>query len=155
MRHSYLSTRHDVAALVRGVKLGARLARTRALSPFLDKSGDKDSRFHHSLYDKDDKEVEKVVREQVDTLYHPTSTTRMARLEDGGVVDAYLRVHGIDGLRVADASIFPTIVSGHTVSEGNYSLWALLTLIFYDPQAAPVIAVAERAANIIKQQLRN
>lgn len=39
----------------------------------------------------------------------------MAPREDGGVVDARLRVYGVDGLRVADASVFPWIVSGHTV----------------------------------------
>ncbi|KAL5492912.1 hypothetical protein ACEPAI_4360 [Sanghuangporus weigelae] len=132
---NYLSTSHDVAVLVRGVKLGLRLTRTAALSSVLDESADQNPRLHYSLYEKDDKEVEKVVREQVDTLYHPTSTARMARLEDGGVVDASLRVHGIDGLRVVDASIFPTIVSGHT--------------------AAPVIAVAERTADIIKGQLHD
>ena len=41
------------------------------------------------------------------------STCKMAKKEDGGVVDAQLRVYGVDGLRVYDASIFPTIVSGH------------------------------------------
>jgi choline dehydrogenase len=44
----------------------------------------------------------------VNTLYHPTSTARMARREDGGVVDEELRVYGVRGLRVVDASVFPT-----------------------------------------------
>jgi len=47
-------------------------------------------------------------------VYHPTSTCRMAPLEQGGVVDAELRVYGVEGLRVCDASVFPEIVSGHT-----------------------------------------
>lgn len=55
------------------------------------------------------------MRERVETLYHPTSTCRMAPLEEGGVVDAKLRVYGVSGLRVCDASIFPEIISGHTV----------------------------------------
>lgn len=69
------------------------------------------------MHDKDDAHIEKVVRERLETLYHPTSTARMAPLEDGGVVDHYLRVYGIKGLRVVDASIFPTIIAGHTVSD--------------------------------------
>ena len=41
----------------------------------------------------------------------------MAKLEAGGVVDAYLRVHGLENVRIADASVFPSIISGHTVRD--------------------------------------
>ena len=47
------------------------------------------------------------------TVYHPTSTCKMGS-DPMAVVDAELRVHGVDGLRVADASIMPTLVSGNT-----------------------------------------
>lgn len=57
------------------------------------------------------------VRERMETLYHPTSTCRMAPLNKDGVVDAHLKVHGVEGLRVVDASVFPNIVAGHTVSS--------------------------------------
>lgn len=70
-----------------------------------------------------DAELEALVRDRVETVYHPTSTCRMAPQADGGVVDSKLRVYGVDGLRVADASIFPWIVSGHTV--GDFLHWAL------------------------------
>ncbi|EEB92105.1 hypothetical protein MPER_09434, partial [Moniliophthora perniciosa FA553] len=63
--------------------------------------------------------------------YHPTSTCRMAPLADKGVVDSRLRVYGIKGLRVCDASIYPSIVSGHT--------------------AGAALAVGERGADIIKE----
>ena len=63
--------------------------------------------------------------------YHPTCTARMAPLQDGGVVDPYLRVYGVQGLRIVDASVEPEIVSGHT--------------------AGPTIAVAEKAADLIKE----
>lgn len=55
----------------------------------------------------------------------------MAPLSDGGVVDTSLRVYGVDGLRVVDASVMPEIVSGHT--------------------AGPTIAIAEKAADLILQ----
>lgn len=59
-----------------------------------------------------------------------TSTARIGASPETGVVDPLLRVFGIQGLRIADASVFPNQVSGHPV--------------------APVVAVAEKAADIIK-----
>ena len=122
--------------MVRGVKLCCRLARTEPLASVM--LPNPDVRYNHNLADKTDSEIEAYVREQVQTLwvhcialaacvilnpslfdinarYHPTSTARMAPLSDGGVLDATLKPHGLTGLRVADASAFPTIVSGHTV----------------------------------------
>jgi len=61
------------------------------------------------------KEVRAYVRDHLETLYHPACTARMAPLSEGGVVDARLKVYGVHGLRIVDASIFPTIISGHTV----------------------------------------
>jgi choline dehydrogenase len=75
-------------------------------------------------------ELREYVRKYLETLYHPTSTARMAPLSDGGVVDARLKVHGVQGLRIVDASIFPMITSGHTVREFTMSLvmrWRLVT----------------------------
>jgi len=68
----------------------------------------------HRLHLKSDAELEEIVRERVETVYHPTSSCRMAPMDQGGVVDSELKVYGVDGLRVCDASIFPSIVSGHT-----------------------------------------
>lgn len=69
----------------------------------------------HDLSKLSDAEVEAYIRDKVQTLYHPACTARMAPLEDGGVLDPFLRVHGVRGLRVADASVFPEINAGHTV----------------------------------------
>jgi choline dehydrogenase len=104
-----------MSKLLRGVRLVLRLAQTEPLASLLDpdfKRPDLD----HELHLKSDAELIEVIKERVETVYHPTSTCRMAPLEINGVVDSQQRVYGIRGLRVCDASIFPWIVSGHTVS---------------------------------------
>lgn len=100
---------------MRGIKLILKIAREEPLASRLDHS-DKSPLLDHELHTKSDEELEEIIRERVETLYHPASTCRMAPLEEGGVVDSKLRVYGVKGLRVCDASIFPEIVSGHTVS---------------------------------------
>jgi hypothetical protein len=80
---------------------------------------DEDPELDYNLHKADNATLERVVRERLDTTYHPTSTARMGTRETGGVVDAELRVHGVQGLRVCDASIFPSIISGHTVSSSS------------------------------------
>ena len=84
---------------------------------------------------KTDEQIEAVIRNFGDTIYHPVGTCRMGPLEGPNahplnVVDSELRVHGMQGLRVVDASIMPRIVSGNT--------------------NAPVVMIAEKAADMIK-----
>jgi choline dehydrogenase-like flavoprotein len=74
-------------------------------------------------------EIEAELRRDTELIYHPTSTARMGS-EETGVVDPDLRVHGVTGLRVVDASVFPTITRGNT--------------------NAAVYMVAERAADLIR-----
>lgn len=97
--------------------LALRIARTAPLSSLLidtESSALLDHRLHE-VHLADPAAFEKEVRARVETLYHPTSSARMAPLKDGGVVDAHLKVHGVEHLRIVDASVFPTIVAGHTV----------------------------------------
>jgi choline dehydrogenase len=75
-----------------------------------------------------DEQLEAWIRAECQHTYHPACTCRMGA-EDDGVLDPELRVRGVDGLRVVDASSFPSITSGNT--------------------NAPVIMVAERAADLV------
>lgn len=118
----YLADPNDVKTLIRSVRLLDKLAHTEPLASAIDPAGDYHPELHHELSKLSDREIERLIRERVETLYHPTSSARMAPLEDDGVVDPYLRVHGVPNLRVVDASVFPEIISGHTVSSICYSL---------------------------------
>ena len=95
--------------LVRGIEALLRVIQTEPLaSKVVDRSGDENPTFDHHLYKATPAEIEDFVRRRVNTLYHPTCTARMAKREDGGVVDEQLKVYGVQGLRVVDASVFPT-----------------------------------------------
>ncbi|MNN68830.1 Alcohol dehydrogenase [acceptor] [compost metagenome] len=60
-----------------------------------------------------DEQLIEVLRRRTDSIYHPVGTCRMGQ-DENAVVDSQLRVHGIQGLRVVDASIMPTLVGGNT-----------------------------------------
>ena len=79
-----------------------------------------------------DNEMISDIRSRAGTVFHPVSTCRMGPDERLSVVDNELQVHGLENLRVVDASIFPTITSGNT--------------------NAPTIMVAEKASDIILEQ---
>ena len=80
----------------------------------------------------DREELEAALRERMMLIYHPVGTCRMSDTGEDAVVDSQLRVHGIEGLRVADASIMPVIPGGNT--------------------NAPAIMIAEKASDIIRGQ---
>lgn len=113
MNPNYLKAPEDLEKLVRGAKLCLKIANTKPLSGMVDVTST-DVTLDHSSHLKSDDEIRELVKERVETVYHPTSTCRMAPLDQGGVVDSELKVYGIEGLRVCDASIFPFILSGHT-----------------------------------------
>ncbi|KAG6814644.1 hypothetical protein H0H93_012789 [Arthromyces matolae] len=110
---NYLQAPEDAAKLIRGVRLLLKIAQTEPFASYLDHNFLR-SDLDHGLHLKSDEELLELVKERVETVYHPASTCRMAPQDMNGVVDSQLRVYGIDGLRVCDASIYPWIVSGHT-----------------------------------------
>lgn len=147
----YLSTKNDVATLVRTARLLSRIQHTEPLASMADPAGAEDTFLDHTYHKLDDDAVAEDIRKRAETLYHPACTARMAPKEDGGVVDPFLRVYGIPNLRVVDASVFPTIVSGHTVRRSIRSYATRRADLFR--QAAPVLAIAEKAADLIKAAL--
>jgi choline dehydrogenase len=104
---NYLATETDRRCMVEGVKLGRRLAATRAMAPFIAEEVIPGAE-HAS-----DEAVLGFIRRTGTTIYHPSGTCRMGG-DPGSVVDPALRLRGIEGLRVADAAIMPTVVSGNT-----------------------------------------
>jgi choline dehydrogenase-like flavoprotein len=120
---NFLAERDDVDRLIRGFKIMRGILRQPALV------GYGGQELPASRGAQTDSQIEAFVRSHADTIYHPVGTCRMGS-GPMDVVDASLRVHGVDSLRVVDASIMPSIVGGNT--------------------NAPVIAIAEKAADLIR-----
>ncbi|KAF7374604.1 L-sorbose 1-dehydrogenase [Mycena sanguinolenta] len=131
---NYLQKPDDLEKLMRGFRLLLKIAHAKAMDEYVDHT-DTNPELDHSTHLKTDEEIRDLVRARVETVYHPASTCRMAPAEQGGVVDSRLRVYGIQGLRVCDASIFPWIISGHT--------------------AGGCFAIAEKLADEMKVELRS
>ncbi len=104
---NYLDTPGDRDTIVAGMQLARKIARIPAMKSYVRREvlpgADVNS----------DEEMLEYVREQGSTIFHPTSTCRMGQ-DDMAVVDERLRVRGLQSLRVADASVMPTVVSGNT-----------------------------------------
>ncbi|KAJ7623439.1 hypothetical protein FB45DRAFT_925680 [Roridomyces roridus] len=110
---NYLQNPDDLEKLARGFRLLLKIAHAKEMDAYVDHKY-LDPELDHATHLKTHDQIRDIVRDRVETVYHPTSTCRMAPPEQNGVVDSKLRVYGIQGLRVCDASIFPEILSGHT-----------------------------------------
>ena len=122
LRPNYLTTELDCRTMIEGVKVARRLARTPALAGLIGEE------YRPGSSVASDDEVLDFVRDYGATIFHPVGTCKMGS-DPMAVVDKRLRVRGIDGLRVVDASIMPTLVSGNT--------------------NAPVVMIAEKAADMV------
>jgi choline dehydrogenase len=123
MRPNYLSTPTDQRTIVDGLKLVRGLLGSRHMQAFIE------SEFLPGTDVKTDERLLDYARNNGGTVFHPTSTCKMGN-DAMAVVDAELKVHGIDGLRVVDASVMPTVVSGNT--------------------NAATIMIAEKASDLIR-----
>ena len=103
----YFSHPDDLEVMVQGVKLGRKIAAQRPLADYCD------SEYTPGVDVKSDDEIVEYLRNSVETLYHPVGTCAMGSGDDA-VLDADLRVRGVSGLRVADASSMPSIINANT-----------------------------------------
>ncbi|MBS0254878.1 MAG: GMC family oxidoreductase N-terminal domain-containing protein [Proteobacteria bacterium] len=120
---NYLSTQHDIDEAIEGIRLLHRFERTGAMAELIERQ------IVPAQVPQDEAGWLEDFRNRADTVYHPTSTCMMGPDPASAVVDARLRVHGIGGLRVIDASVFPTVTSGNT--------------------NAPTVMVAEKGAAMV------
>ncbi len=123
---AYLSHPQDLDDMVAGYRITQRLMQAPALAELY-------TRDMFTPDVRDDEGIRAIIRQRAETIYHPVGTCRMGTDADA-VVDAELRVHGLQGLRVVDASIMPTLIGGNT--------------------NAPTIMIAEKAVDLIRGQSR-
>jgi choline dehydrogenase-like flavoprotein len=117
----------DLETMVAGFKTTRRLMETPAL-----KALQKKEMYTEGVHTDDD--IRSLLRQRVDTVYHPVGTCKMGVNDPMAVVDPKLRVYGLEGLRVVDASVMPTLIGGNT--------------------NAPTIMIGEKAADMIKAEVR-
>lgn len=122
----YLTAQEDMETLKVGLRLGRRIFSAPALSPYV----------HDEVFPgkavQSDEEIEIYIRATGHTAYHPAGTCKMGK-DPMAVVDPNLRVHGIDGLRVADASIMPIVTTGNI--------------------NAPTTMIGEKASDLIRRDV--
>ncbi len=120
---NFLADEQDLEDLVQGFKLTQKLMQSPALSEIY-----KQDLFTAEV--KSDDDIRAILRQRVDTVYHPVGSCKMG-VDDMAVVNPQLQVYGIQNLRVVDASIMPNVINGNT--------------------NAPVVMIAEKAIDLIRQ----
>jgi choline dehydrogenase-like flavoprotein len=124
---NFLGEVEDLEAMVAGFKTTRRLMETPALRVL-----QKKDMFTSGIETDDD--IRALLRARVDTVYHPVGTCKMGVNDPMAVVDPKLKVHGLEGLRIVDASIMPSLIGGNT--------------------NAPTIMIGEKAADMITAEMR-
>jgi choline dehydrogenase len=119
---NYFEDPDDLRVMRDGIKISRELVAQKAFDPY------RGEEYAPGRNVRTDKEIDDYLRAKIESIYHPVGTCKMGS-DPMAVVDDRLRVHGVDGLRVVDASVMPTLVTGNT--------------------NAPTIMIAERAADFI------
>src|SRR6516162_5853866 len=127
MRPNYLATETDRRAIVDGLKVGRRVLATRPMMRFIAEE------YQPGASVSTDEQLLDHAKNTGGTVFHPTSTCKMG-IDPMAVVDPELRVCGIEALRVADASVMPTVVSGNT--------------------NAATIMIGEKLADMLRREVR-
>jgi choline dehydrogenase-like flavoprotein len=122
----YLSDERDAQLLLKGTKMTRRIMQAPALAPYRKREVYLDGVT-------EDAELMEHIRERADTIYHPVGTCAMG-IDDMAVLDPQLRVRGMAGLRVVDASVMPSLIGGNT--------------------NAPTVMIAEKAVDMIRAAAR-
>ncbi len=126
---NYLSTAEDRRVAADALRVTRRIVAQQALAAYRPREVKPGAQFQT------DDELSRLAGDIGTTIFHPVGTAKMGPASDPrAVVDAHLRVHGVSGLRIADASVMPTITSGNT--------------------GAPILMIAERAAQWLAQEAR-
>jgi choline dehydrogenase len=124
---NYFSNSEDLDLLVEAFHKIREIFKTKPISDFIQQE------VFPGESTKSDEEIREYIKNELMTLYHPTSTCKMGSSSDKtSVVGSNLKIHGLKNIRIVDASVFPNIISGHT--------------------NAPVIAIAEKASDLIKKE---
>jgi len=124
---NFLDEADDLEAMVAGYQTTRRLMEAPALRAL-----QKKDMFTENIRTDDD--IRAILRARVDTVYHPVGTAKMGVDDPLAVVDPRLKIYGLDGLRITDASVMPTLIGGNT--------------------NAPTIMIGEKAADMIKAEMR-
>lgn len=124
---NYFEDESELNALVNGIKIGRDILNQAALDDF------KGVEELPGTNKQTNEELKEHLRNHVETVYHTAGSCKMGRLEDNAVVDAELKVHGVNGLRIIDSSIMPTITGSNI--------------------HAPTVMIAEKGARLILEKL--
>ncbi len=121
---NYLTAESDLVAMREGVKIVRDVLGQKAMDPY------RGPELQPGAYVQSDEQIDDWVRKNAETIYHPVGTCKMGTENDAmAVVDGELKVRGVNGLRVVDASVMPTLIGGNT--------------------NAPTIMIAEKASDMI------